>query len=193
MRTITEREAGGKRVGTSRIRIANNLLANNGGAISLPYPNDRSADVASDDNVFSPGPASVFSINKYQAKFSMDQVSQELARKLAAGHLPALADPKRWAKDPKLTMEQWRLLMEMDRGSALAELQVHCDDRSLPARLSLTLAASAQGVSCKAVEGATADFLGRAMPKDKLLAGPFQRLAPGENTIVLDSSASEAK
>jgi parallel beta-helix repeat protein len=193
MRTITDRQAGGKLVETSRNRILNNLLVGNAaGAISLPYPNERSNGLASDRNVFwanGPGKGPEFVINCNQDRFRLDDVAAELRRKLEASGTSGAdpPDPPNWAKDPKLTLAQWRLLMRMDLKSVRAQLSVSCDDRTLPAKLRIVADARIFEMSNLPVEGLAADFVGRTIPRSGGLPGPFQGLLRGTNSLTLDT------
>jgi hypothetical protein len=190
MRTITDRETGGKVVESSRSRVVNNLFVNNtGGAISLPYPNERSKDLLCDQNAFwANGPAeTTFAINQFQGKFKMEDVAQELRRKLAEAGVPAerLPDAGAWVKDPAMTLDGWRLLMEMDRKSVQGEVAVRCEDGTLPTRLHITLDRRVRELIA-APAGVEEDYLGRPMPKDGAVAGPLQGLAAGENAVKLE-------
>jgi len=196
MRTITDRQASGKRVETSRNQILNNLFVNNaGGLMSLPYPNGRSQGLTSDNNVFWSDAAAgqaPFAINCYQDDIKLRDVAEELRRRLkqageADQQLPVV---DAWAKNPRLTLDNWRLLLERDQGSQERRMMVRCDDRSLPASLTLTLDAAIAKVPCTRVEGLSADFRGQALPPSRQLPGPFQGLQTGENRIVLDAGAA---
>jgi hypothetical protein len=191
MRTISDRKAGGKLAETSRSRILNNLFVNNaGGALSLPYPNERSAGLASDGNVVwaegGRGPVS-FEINHYQDRIKMADVAAELVRRLTAANVPAnrIPDPVAWAKRPVLDFDQWRTLTGMDRGSAVARVAVECDDAALPATLTVTVDPAALDVAAAPVDGVTTDFANHPIPKERPHVGPWQDLRPGANRIVL--------
>jgi len=163
--------------------------------MSLPYPNGRSQGLTSDNNVFwsdTSGPQAPFAINAYQDDIKLRDVAEELRRRLKQAS-PAdehLTEADAWAKNPRLTLDNWRLLLERDRGSQERRMMVRCDDRSLPASLTLTLDAAIAKVPCTRVEGLSADFRGQALPPGHPLPGPFQGLEPGENKIVLEPGAT---
>ncbi len=191
LRTITDRKTGGKLVESSRSRIVNNLFVNNaGGTLSLPYPNERSAQLASDHNAFwANGPAqAAFAVNQYQGKFKMDDVAQELRRRLLAAGEPndRLPEPSRWGKDPRLTLDEWRLLMEMDANSVAGEIIVRCDDQALPAQLHMTLDQRVRDLAATPLDGIDQDFRGQPLPKGRALPGPLQGLGAGETTVTLE-------
>ncbi len=193
MRTITDRQAGGKRVETSRNQILNNLFVNHAdGLMNLPYPNARSQRIVSDNNVFwsDAAAAQPFAINCYQDEIQLRDVAGELRRRLEQFNTAdqQVPDPDGWAKNPRLTLNSWRLLLERDRGSQHLRVAVRCEDGSLPARLALTLDAAIAKVPCTRVEGLSADFRGQPFPADAPLPGSFQGLRSGENEIVLDPS-----
>ena len=198
MRTITDRQASGKRVETSRNQILNNLFVNNaGGLMSLPYPNGRSQGLTSNNNVFwsdTPGPQAPFAINCYQDDIKPRDVAEELRRRLkqASTADQQLPEADAWAKNPRLTLDNWRLSLERDQGSQQHRMAVRCDDRSLPASLTLTLDAAIAKMPCTRVEGLSADFREKALPPSRPLPGPFQGLQSGENKIGLEPGADKS-
>lgn len=191
MRTITDRQAGGKVVETSRSRVVNNLFVHNsGGAMSLPYPNDRSKAIHCDHNVYwANGPAeTAFTINKYQGTYKMEDVAEEFRRRLTASGVPAerLPDAGQWVKEPGMTLDGWRLLMGLDRNSVQGEIAVQCEDEAVPAQLRITLDRRVREFVAVPVEGVDQDFRGRVMPKDHVVVGPLQGLNAGENQVTLE-------
>ena len=197
MRTITNRSAGGRRVETSRNQILNNLFVNNAeGVMSLPYPNPRCQGLMSDGNVFwadTPGTQAAFAVNRYQDDVKMRDVAEELGRRLkqsgSADYQPFQADL--WVKNPRLTLNSWRLLVGRDQNSQEHRVTVRCDDRSLPARLQLTLSGPIAKMSCTRVEGLSTDFRGQPFPPGGPLPGPLQNLQFAENTILLEPGAGK--
>lgn len=189
MRTISDRQAGGKLAETSRARIGANLFANNAaGAISLPYPNRRSAGLASDGNAFwsNRSAREYFAINKVQDSFRMEDVGRELHERLAGAGVPAerLPVPARWAQDPRLTLEQWRLLMSMDQKSVEGEITVRCDDQVLPARLHVSVDPRVVEL-CSGSDRPVNSVTGRPVPPENATADTLHQLRAGENTLVL--------
>ena len=199
MRTITDRQAGGKRVETSRNQVLNNLFVNNAeGVMSLPYPNARSQGLMSDNNVFwadAPESQAPFAINHYQDDIKLRDVAEELRRRLKQSNMAdqQLPEADAWAKNPRLTLDSWRLLLERDQGSQQHRMTVRCDDRLLPARLTLTLDAPIFKVPCARVEGLSADFCGQTFSPSGPLPGPLQNLQPVENTILLEPGAGKSQ
>ena len=199
MRTITDRSAGGRRVETSRNQVVNNLFVNNAeGVMSLPYPNARCQGLISDNNVFwadASGAQVAFAVNCYQDDVKMRDVAEELRRRLkesnAADHQLFKTDP--WVKNPRLTLDSWRLLLGRDRNSQQHSVTVRCDDRSLPARLQLTLSGPIVKVPCSRIEGLSTDFRGQTFPASRPLPGPLQNLQPTENTILMEPVAGKSR
>jgi hypothetical protein len=190
MRTVTDRVVEKKPAETSRMQIRGNVFVNNaGGALSLPYPNPRSSDVASDDNVFASTKPLTFSLNKYQSPSKLEDVAAELRRVLTEGGTPedALPDAKAWVKNPTLTLGQWQRLLTWDMHTIEASITARCDDETLPPRLMLTLPFELPRAKDSLV---SADFLGHAVPADGAAPGPFQDLKPGENVIRLEPPKS---
>lgn len=188
LRTVTDRVVEKKPAETSRDRIVANIFVNNdAGALSLPYPNPRSTDIFSDDNVFALSKPLTFSLNKYQSPYKLEDVYEQLRRVATDDALP---DVQTWVKNPRLTLDQWRRLLKWDEHTTQADVAAQCDDRVLPPTLRLTLPASLPRVPASA-DKAT-DFFGRPLPEAAALPGPFQNLKPGENSIVLDPSRPPA-
>lgn len=77
--------------------------------------------------------------------------------------------------------------MGMDRDSDKGDIAVRCDDRTLPARLQLTIDRRVLDLRAAPVEGIDADFRGQSLPKDQSLPGPLQGLVAGDNTVKLEA------
>ena len=151
----------------------------------------------SDNDVFwadAPESQAPFAINHYQDDIKLRDVAGELRRRLEQFNTAdqQVPDPDGWAKNPRLTLNSWRLLLERDRGSQRHHLAVSCDDQSLPARLTLTLDGAIAKMPCTRVEGLSADFRGQTFPAIAPLPGPPQNLQPGENNIVMDPNADRS-
>ena len=150
----------------------------------------------SDGNVFwadTPGTQAAFAVNRYQDDVKMRDVAEELGRRLkqsgSADYQPFQADL--WVKNPRLTLNSWRLLVGRDQNSQEHRVTVRCDDRSLPARLQLTLSGPIAKMSCTRVEGLSTDFRGQPFPPGGPLPGPLQNLQFAENTILLEPGAGK--
>ena len=133
-------------------------------------------------------------INAYQDDIKLRDVAEEFRRRLkqAGTAEQQLPEPDAWAKNPRLTLDYWRLLLERDRGSQQHRMTVHCDDRALPARLTLTLDSAIAKMPCTLIEDLSADFRGQSLPASGPLPGPFQGLQSGENKIVLEPGADKS-
>jgi len=120
----------------------------------------------------------------------MEDVAQELRRRLTEAGVPAerLPDAALWAKTPKMTLDQWRLLIGMEKQSVQGEIVVQCDDRTLPAQLHLSMDRVVRELSALPVAGVDEDFRGNPLPKRQPLVGPLQGLGDGENAVILEAS-----
>lgn len=182
LRTITDRQAGGKVVETSRTRLVNNILAFHPRAISLPYPSTRSAALTSDYNLFGSSPEGrplLFALNKYQGTFAWKDAHAALAAALSTadepdGALPRLSD---WQRDPIVPLAGWRTALDQDVHSRVGPIRVVYSDLKLPPQLELSIAPellTAEGAP--RVAGYDRDFLGEPLPEKGAVPGPFQRI-----------------
>tara|TARA_R110002096_G_scaffold168538_4_gene339386 strand:+ start:7350 stop:9932 length:2583 start_codon:yes stop_codon:yes gene_type:complete len=188
MRVITDRKIWNQPVNASNEEIVNNIFLGNGGTISLPYSNPRAEGNWSDHNLYlkragTEAVAAPYHLNKYQGKFSWDEVHGRLVAAVTdAAEIPAA---EVWRKNPRLTEAQWRLLTGWDRNSVAGEVLEAAID---PVALSLTLEfpKNWEPPTCLPVPEMDRDFTGSTIETSSVLPGPFQELGAGKSTFSIE-------
>jgi Right handed beta helix region len=176
-----------KRVdGISRERVFNNLLANNQvGELSFPLPGGKTGDNLSDCNLVSPPtsrPAALVVNPNNGTKVGTDQIAQEARKAFEASGDPGLAEGQLnqfKAEAPTLTLPQWRAMMDNDLNTQAGKLEGRLDAKTLT--LVLVADNTVAKVATQPQDRQDKDYLGRQLPKEKPLPGPFQDLKAGEN------------
>jgi hypothetical protein len=92
--------------------------------------------------------------------------------------------PKLWNDvSPRMSLNEWRKLNSWGSRSIEAESAEVSISQDLV--LSLDLGRAARQLNTAPVEGPRRDFFGDHLPEQGALAGPFQRLGDGKNSLLL--------
>ena len=173
----------------SHEHILNNMIiGNKGGAISLPFPFERSGNNASDFNLILSGGLSqdipMFVLNTAGGRVASDSIRHEFSAALDAGNVPRDEWPNLylWTALPYLTLEQWRFFAKQDRNSRAVKPE-HSTLRSRLLEVELAFDESLRNFSCPPVKGVDRDFYGNPLPQPSPLPGPFQILEGGDNRL----------
>ena len=189
MRTITDRQAGGRHVETSHERIINNIFYDNGrGAIILPYPSQYSKGNLSDFNLILPRVAGeLFAVNEFkECPPGKNAVAAlEASLKESGASQKDWPNLEKWTSHPVLDLRQWQGLMGMDKNSSEIPKQISIFLR--PRAPSVSIKVDKKFLEAKSIdtEIVAYDYLGFPRPEGKALPGPFQNLKEGMNNIQL--------
>lgn len=170
--------------------INNIIIGNKGGAISLPFPFERSKNNISDYNILVSGDISqdvpLFVLNTSGGRTAIDSIRIAFAESLDANQVPEMDRPNLnlWTIAPYLTLQQWRLFANHDLHSLVVKLE-HSTLRSRILDVELTFDQSFWTMSCPPVDGVDTDFYGEPIPQTKAHPGPFQTLSKGNNWLQL--------
>ena len=184
MHVVTDRKYKNKPVETSDETITSNLLLGNiGGSICLPKTSARAKNNRSDFNVFLDG--SWLMTNKparFRINSNSGRVDLGLNEDSASNSSESVSSPFNL-----LTLEQWQQQTGFDthsRALAMGEKSKTMlrEDR-LHLEFNLEQVPSVRGIDV--YEAAPYDLLGERYRGDKILAGPFQSLREGRNSLYL--------
>jgi parallel beta-helix repeat protein len=182
---VSERVYWPKRMAeASHETITGNLFyGNKVGAIFLPLVSPRSHDNVSDYNAIEPGEN--FGINNSEGRIPLEMIRRECRDRLRAADMPTnqwpvLSDPKQF---PILSLPAWQLVMQMDSNSTpLPEkLRIHLDQQQNLLQLELPTPDAIPATPAGPADDG--DLLGEPAKDGKPLAGAFERLRAGTQTL----------
>ena len=184
MHVVTDRKYKNKPVETSDITLSSNLLLGNiGGSICLPKTSSRAQNNRSDFNVFLDG--SWLMTNKparFRINSNSGRVDLGLNESSAEGSSDAVSSPYRL-----LTLEQWQQQTGFDAHSQPLAMGEKSKTMLREDRLHLEFTLEELPVvrGLDVYESAPYDLLGERYRGGKVLAGPFQGLREGRNSLYL--------
>jgi len=166
----------------SNSRLFNNIfVGNNQGAINLPYPSPIAEGNLSDSNLFcgSQGFLAFFANNK--SEVSLEHILGALNKAYSDAGVPEenRSMPLQYGDGFMLTFDQWRILMDMDKNSQVADISNLSWQLLHPGQepwVAFCGNEALEKVICKKVEGLDVDFLGSMMPEKNAVPGPFQKI-----------------
>jgi parallel beta-helix repeat protein len=163
------------RVGVSNIVLQNNIFIDNrAGHINLPYPGPSAQDNHTDHNLFSAG-----------GEYLVNPWGGTSAEKLiSAVEKSTRSRPKLWNKtSPRMSLKEWQKLNSW--GSESIEAKSAKANISQNLVITLELGRAVHQLKTTPVKQSRRDFFGAPLPQQNALAGPFQRLSDGRNSLPL--------
>lgn len=200
MRVVTDRTAkkDGKEliVQTSHERIINNIILDNyRGAIAFSPPWERSFDNQSDFNLLGAGSqwewlgigGPTFALDPCEGRISQEKLLDFI--RIGTAALPEKEAPNLnlWDHLSLLTLDQWKTITGFEKNSSLLKMKQapYIGIQNCVGNFHIL-----EGHLFRSPENwkndlLTRDFLGKPIPLEKPLAGPFQNLREGENLFPL--------
>ena len=184
MHVVTDRKYKGKAVETSNETLTSNLLLGNiGGSICLPKTSGRAQNNRSDYNVFIDGSwLMTLKPARFRINSNSGRVDLGLNEDSASGKADAVSSPFQL-----LTLEQWQQQSGFDAHSQPLKMGEKSKTMLREDRLHLEFTLEELPVvrGLDVYEEAPRDLLGERYRGGKVLAGPFQGLREGRNSLYL--------
>jgi parallel beta-helix repeat protein len=182
---LSERSYANRRLAeASNETITGNLFyGNHDAAISLPLDSPRSRFNHSDYNAIELGAR--FVINNNEGRIPVSEILKTCRQQLSAAHVPEkdrpdLSDAKRL---PILSLQAWRLVMQMDLKSTTLPAKLHMRFDQSKNVLQVDLPGSDPIATVPAGAGDDFDLLGQRSDHDNPGAGAIEHLHTGTQTI----------
>ncbi len=195
LRRVTERVA----TTSSNFLLANILIGNEGGSLSIPYPCGGSLNNRTDFNVYADSVLRPLAVNLHCPMnalmqpatpfMSRENLIQQVATELTALGFPAPVNPRTTSLGVGLTLEEWRAFWSShnephDQKSVISKATAELNRATWTLKLNLDI--DLASVGSEATPGTDMDFAGQPLPLAGLAKpGPLQSLVPGMTEIRL--------